>query len=276
MNLNCAGKLISSKSAIVMGIVNVTPDSFYDGNPNSSSKDIQIKIEHMITQGADIIDIGGMSTRPGAEIVSPQMEWDRISSSIDFLKLNFPDTLISVDTIHSETAVKALDVGAHIINDISGGSYDVRMHQSIAPYHPAYITMHMRGTPATMQSVTTYDDMILEIISSLKNNYSKALSAGLTSIVIDPGFGFSKTIDQNYKLLNHLNALKLITPNILVGLSRKSMIYKVLGLSPKDSLNGTSILHMKALQQGAKILRVHDVREAKEAITLFEKLSVNK
>jgi len=276
MILNCAGRLLSTNSSLIMGILNVTPDSFYDGGVNNSLHTLHNHVSKMVNEGADIIDVGGMSSRPGAKIVSSTDEWSRIHKTMKFLKLEFPEVTVSVDTIHAETAVKALDLGAHIVNDISGGRYDDKMYQAISSYQPAYVMMHMRGTPSNMQNDVTYGNLTLELITYFKNQISIAQKAGLTDIIIDPGFGFSKTIDQNFHLLNDLSVLRIVSKNILVGVSRKSLIYKTLGLSPKEALNGTSVLHLKALQEGAKILRVHDVKEAKETINLFEKLSVNK
>jgi dihydropteroate synthase len=275
MTINCSGHLLDLSSPVVMAIVNLTPDSFYDGSSNFSNL-WKSAIQNVVTQEPDIIDLGAMSSRPGAEIISPDEEWERLVNVIEFVKKEYPHLLISIDTIHAEVAVKSLDKGVHIINDISGGKFDNTMFSLIAPYNPAYIMMHMKGTPKTMNNETNYTNLMLDIIEYFKTQINKATSDGIKNIILDPGFGFSKTIDQNYKLLNQLNVLNIFSYPILAGLSRKSMIYRVLGSSPKEALNGSSILHLKALQEGARILRVHDVKEAKETITLFEKLSVNK
>lgn len=275
MNVNCAGKILSLDVPAVMAIINLTPDSFYKGgdyNDVAWKSELDLNLKH----SPEIADLGGMSSRPGAEIISAKEEWGRIENALKFILTHYPNILVSVDTIHAETACKALDLGAHIINDISAGSFDENMIKSIAPYHPAYIMMHMKGNPKDMQSHTDYENLMLEIIDYFKSKIAFAKSSGINEIILDPGFGFSKTIDQNYSLLNNFHLLKLLTPNLLAGISRKSMIYKTLGLTPKESLNGTSVLHLKALQQDARILRVHDVKEAQETIMLFQKLSVNK
>jgi dihydropteroate synthase len=275
MSLNCAGKLLNLHTPVIMAILNITPDSFYDGNKFFDTE-WKAKVKKVLDLEPEIVDVGGMSSRPGALVISPEDEWNRILNIVRFIKKEYPETLISIDTIHSSTAIKTLDLGVHIINDISSGNLDSDMMESISSYKPAYTMMHMNGTPSTMQSNTNYENLMLELIEFFKVKISLALSYGLDNLIIDPGFGFSKTIDQNYKLLNNLHLLQLLSKYVLVGLSRKSMIYKVLGLTPKESLNGTSVLHLKALQQGAKILRVHDVKEARETINLFQKLSVNK
>ncbi len=275
MSLNCAGKLLNLHTPVIMAILNITPDSFYDGNKFFDTE-WKAKVKKVLDLEPEIVDVGGMSSRPGALVISPEDEWNRIQNIVRFIKKEYPETLISIDTIHSSTAIKTLDLGVHIINDISSGNLDSDMMESISSYKPAYTMMHMNGTPSTMQSNTNYENLMLELIEFFKVKISLALSYGLDNLIIDPGFGFSKTIDQNYKLLNNLHLLQLLSKYVLVGLSRKSMIYKVLGLTPKESLNGTSVLHLKALQQGAKILRVHDVKEARATINLFQKLSVNK
>ncbi len=275
MILNCASKILDLSTPVTMAILNLTPDSFYDGG-RFIEKDWQKKVIALLEQGPEIVDIGGMSSRPGATIIHPQDEWGRVQKALQFIKKEFPSVLISIDTIHSTTAFKALNEGAHIINDISGGIFDPKMMETIAPFNPAYVIMHMEGTPETMTKLTHYNNLVLDIFTFFKKQLNIAKSHGLMDVVIDPGFGFSKSLDQNYKLLNNMSTFRILTDNILVGISRKSMIYKVLGSSPKESLNGTSILHLKALENGAKILRVHDVKEAKEAIRLFLKLSVNK
>lgn len=275
MILNCTNKILSLKSPVIMAIVNVTPDSFYDGG-KFTDKDWKEKIINVLSKNPDIVDLGGMSSRPGADIISADDEWNRIKEPLLFIKKEFPETLISIDTIHSTTAVKSLDLGAHIINDISAGLIDNSIMKAIAPYKPAYVMMHMKGNPKYMQNNANYSNIMLEILDYFKSRIAEASSFGIDNVILDPGIGFSKTIDQNYNVLNNTHLLKILSDNILIGLSRKSMIYKVLGLSPKESLNGTSVLHLKALQEGARILRVHDVDEARQTILLFEKLSVNK
>ena len=275
MILNCNGLLLDLSSPKIMAILNVTPDSFYDGNNYANEEALKAQIDTLISEGAHIIDIGGMSSRPGAQIVPPEEEWRRIQFSIKYILDNYPTMIISIDTIHSEIAARALDYGVHMINDISGGNYDNDMYATVGHSNAAYIAMHMQGTPQDMQSHTEYEDgLMLHLMEYFKNIITKTEKSGIKDVVLDPGFGFSKTLEQNYELMNHFGNLRIFEKAIMVGISRKSMIYKTLGSSPKEALNGTTALHMKALLSGANLLRVHDVKEAIETLKLFELLSV--
>lgn len=277
MILNCNGIPLNLSKPQVMGILNVTPDSFYDGNKFQSTSEINDQIDVIFDEGAKIIDIGGMSSRPGAAIITPEMEWERINTAIEYVKSNYPDKLISIDTLHSKTAKTALDAGVHIINDISGGHFDENMLRVVAHSNAAYVIMHMRNSPAEMQKMTNYENGIMvELLSYFNRQIDVAEKAGIVDVIIDPGFGFAKSIDQNYYILNQMSSFKILEKALLVGISRKSSVYKTLGSSPKEALNGTTALHMKALLGGAKILRVHDVKEAKEVIVLFQKIMDNR
>lgn len=257
----------------VMGILNVTPDSFYDGGKYIDPDAILEKIRSMIDEGADIIDVGGMSSRPGSEPVSEKEEIKRIIPALRIIRDHFPGTLISVDTYRADvvrTSVKEFSVD--IINDISGGEMDMSMFDTVAELRIPYIFMHMKGSPRTMQKHIEYQDMISEILDYFAEKVDRLRSMGMNDIVIDPGFGFSKSVEQNFQLLDHLDVFQTFELPIMVGISRKSMIYKTLGTEPSDSLNGTTVLNTVALLKGANILRVHDIREAVQTVTLVEKL----
>lgn len=271
--INMKGRLLEVSKPLIMGIVNVTPDSFYDGGQSNSTETALQQASDMITEGADILDIGGMSSRPGAEIITPEEEWERVAPVILAIKKAFPKIVISIDTLHSYVAEKAIQAGADIINDISGGNHDEKIIDVAIRYNVPYIMMHMQGTPKTMQDNPQYEDVTLDILKELNLKINTYRAKGLKDIIIDPGFGFGKTIEENYQLLKKLSVFKITDCPILVGISRKSMIYKVLDNSPQEALNGTTALHMVALQNGASILRVHDVKEAKEVEKLYEKLS---
>lgn len=272
MTINCKGKLLNLDSPIVMGILNITPDSFFDGGRYSSEKQILIKCEHYLNEGASIIDIGGYSSRPNAIHISVEEEITRVIPAIKLVIQQFPDAILSVDTFRSEVAKAALNEGAAIINDISGGDLDSLMYEVVKAYKAPYIMMHMRGTPQTMQKQTSYQNMVKEVTLELAKKVTLLKTMGIADIIIDPGFGFAKTIPQNFELLNSLELFSIIETPVLVGLSRKSMIYETLNIDAAQSLNGTTALHMIALQKGATILRVHDVKEAKECIALFKAL----
>lgn len=264
--------------AQIMGIVNLTPDSFYDGDRYSNQKAAKKQVDALVSEGADILDVGGMSSRPGAAVISAAEEWKRIEQVLAYILDAYPHIPISVDTIHSGTAARALDLGVHMINDISAGVLDQQMMETVGKYNVPYIMMHMRGKPATMQA----DDLLnyprgvcMELLAYFKDKIELAEHSGISDIVIDPGFGFSKTIEQNYEMLSKLHVFQVLNRPVLAGLSRKSMIYKYLGISAQEALNGTTALHMKALYEQAKILRVHDVRAAVEVRQLFEKLEYN-
>ena len=273
MTINCKGKLIDLSSPKVMGILNITPDSFYDGGKYKDEKSIILQVEKMLNEGATFIDVGAYSSRPGAEHVSKEEELKRIVPIVDLLITNFPDIYLSIDTFRSEVAKKCIEAGAAIINDISGGQLDVKMIPTVGKLRVPYIMMHMKGTVQTMQQHTQYDDLIKEMIYYFSERIAEAKKHQITDVIIDPGFGFSKTLEQNYELLSNLELLNMLEKPMLVGVSRKSMIYKLLNTSPNEALNGTSIINTIALQKGAKILRVHDVKEAMECIAITNQLS---
>jgi len=272
MTINCKGQLIDLSQPKIMGILNVTPDSFYDGGNYKNETSILNKVETMLNEGATFIDIGGYSSRPGADFVSETEELNRVIPIINLILKKFPETLISIDTFRSNVAKKTVNAGAALINDISAGKLDTLMIETVGKLGIPYIMMHMRGNPKTMQEQTNYDDLIKEIISYFGERISIAHKAKINDIIIDPGFGFAKTLDQNYQLLKHLQLLKITNKPILAGISRKSMIYKTLNTTAKEALNGTTALNTIALNNGASILRVHDVKEAAECIKLFNKL----
>jgi dihydropteroate synthase len=255
-----------------MGVLNLTPDSFYDGGKFKNEKEALKQVEKYRIDGLDILDIGAYSSRPGADDISEDEELKRQSSVLKQITKEFPDLVISIDTFRSSVAKESLDQGAHIINDISAGKLDEQMLEVIAQYQVPYIMMHMRGTPQTMKQLTTYDDLVKEVVYYFSERLAVTKKMGINDVIIDPGFGFAKTTAQNFELLNHLDILQSLDVPILTGISRKSMIYKTLGIDSKQALNGTTALHMVALQNGSSILRVHDVLEAKECITLYQKL----
>lgn len=268
--LNCNGKLLSLQSPLIMGILNVTPDSFYTGYLNEGVEQMKQLATEMLEAGATIIDIGGQSTRPGSERVDSNQEWERIEPVIAAILSARPNAILSIDTYHSEVARKAVEAGAAIINDVSGGEMDVNMLPTVASLKVPYICMHMKGTPENMQSLAVYDDFLAEILDYFILKIQRCTEAGIHDIILDPGFGFAKNIQQNFLLLKKMAALQMLGKPILAGLSRKSTIYKTLGISAEDALNGTTVLNTIALLNGANILRVHDVKEAKEAIQLME------
>lgn len=268
--INCKGTLIDLSTPKVMGIVNVTPDSFFDGGKLYNPDKVIAQVEKMLHEGATFIDLGGYSSRPGADFVSEEEELNRIVSIVKLLVDKFPDILISIDTFRSEVAKQAIQNGAAIINDISAGLLDERMLETAAKLQVPYIMMHMKGTPQTMQSLADYDDMLKEMNFYFSERIAKARSFGLNDIIIDPGFGFAKTTEHNFELLQKMQLLHFHDLPILAGISRKSMIYKTLETKPENALNGTTFLHAFCLQNGAKILRVHDVKEAVECVKLIE------
>lgn len=270
--INCKGRLIDLSTPKVMGILNVTPDSFFDGGSLKNTDEVVQKVEKMLTEGADFIDLGGYSSRPGANFVSEEEELNRVVPIVKVLVEKFSDILLSIDTFRSEVAKKAIEAGAAIINDISAGKLDENMIPTVANLQVPYIMMHMRGTPETMQTLTEYTDLIKEINFYFSERIALARSFGLNDIIIDPGFGFAKTTEQNFELLQKLELLQIIGLPILAGISRKSMIYKSLENTPEEALNGTTFLHAFCLQKGANILRVHDVKEAVECVKLMCRL----
>jgi dihydropteroate synthase len=274
MTLNCLGKLIDLSAPKVMGILNCTPDSFYDGGKYKDERSILIQVEKMLAEGATFIDMGAYSSKPGAEFVPETEELNRLLPAIDLILKHYPKTLLSIDTFRSKIAQKAIENGACMINDISAGNLDEKMLETIAQLQVPYIMMHMKGSPQTMQSMTQYQNVVKELLYYFSEKIRLTTSLGINDIIIDPGFGFAKTLEQNFEILQKLELFDVLELPLLVGISRKSMIYKTLNNNAQNSLNGTTALHMVALQKGAKILRVHDVKEAVECIFLQEKLSV--
>tara|TARA_R110002050_G_scaffold4573_2_gene22126 strand:- start:38126 stop:38950 length:825 start_codon:yes stop_codon:yes gene_type:complete len=273
MTINCKGNLIDLSSPKVMGILNITPDSFFDGGIHKNEKEILLHTESMLNEGATFIDIGAYSSKPNADHVSEAEELKRILPIINLILKEFPETLISIDTFRSKVAKQCIEAGACMINDISAGNLDDNMFQTIADLHVPYIIMHMRGTPQNMQQQTGYDNLVKEILFYFSERIAAARALGIVDIIVDPGFGFAKTLDQNYELLNKLELFNMIEKPLLVGISRKSMIYKKLETTASEALNGTSVLNTIALQKNTSILRVHDVKEAMECIKLVESLS---
>ena len=268
-HLKIGKKLLDLTTPKIMGIVNTTPDSFYESSRTNTIDKLLIQVEKHLQEGADFIDIGGYSTRPGATDISIEEEINRISNPIKIIKDTFPNCIISCDTFRSQVAQIAIDNGADIINDISGGELDENMFDIIAKNRIPYILMHSKGNPQTMQNQTNYKSIFKEMVNYFSSKIEYLHELGLTEIIIDPGFGFAKTTEQNYELLNNLQDFYFLKHPILVGISRKSMIYKKLNTTPEEALNGTTILNTIALSKGAKILRVHDVKEAKEIVTLL-------
>lgn len=271
LSMNCKGKLLTFSRPLVMGILNITPDSFFDGGKNNSLEQAVNQTQKMLDEGADIIDIGAYSSRPNADFVSEETETERLIPIIEMLCKEFPDVVISVDTFRAGVADQAIDAGAAIINDISGGNLDKNMFQTVARKQVPYILMHMRGTPKNMQQLTDYDDLVGDMMYYFSEKLNQAYEAGIKDVIIDPGFGFSKTLEQNYELLSKLYLFQHLDAPILVGVSRKSMIYNLLSTSPQEALNGTTIINTMALMNGANILRVHDVKAATECVKLYMK-----
>ena len=274
LTLNLSGRLVSLEKPLVMGIVNVTPDSFFAGSRIDGAKALGERLDTLVREGAALADLGAYSSRPGAEEVSPEEERRRLRPALQILRDEYPDLPVSVDTFRSDVARMAVEeYGASMINDISGGGLDPAMYRTMAELQVPYILMHMKGDPQTMQQQASYSDVMLEVIDYFAQRVGQLLELGVHDIVLDPGFGFSKTTAQNYELLAQLGSLvEAFTQPLLVGVSRKSMIYRPLGISPEEALNGTTFLQALALERGAKILRVHDVRPAVEAVQLYEEL----
>lgn len=272
MTINCFGKRIDLSSPKVMGILNGTPNSFYDGGKYSNEISILNQVEKMLTEGATFIDIGAYSSKPSAEFVSEEEEISRLIPMIQLVLNDFPDALISVDTFRANVAKAGIQSGACIINDISAGSLDDKMMQTVAQLQVPYVMMHMKGNPQTMQSLAHYENVTKEMLFYFSEKVSEARSFGINDLIIDPGFGFAKTLEQNFEVMNNLELFQMLELPMLVGVSRKSMIYKTLETEPDFALNGTTVLNTIALQKGANILRVHDVKEAMEAIKLVSKL----
>lgn len=270
MLINCRGRLLDLTEPKVMGIINLTPDSFYENSREEEKSGLLNRIEIMLSEGADIIDLGAYSSRPNSANISEKEELKRSNIISDIIK-TFPEAILSIDTFRSEVAKKAIENGASIINDISAGELDNKMFDTVAKLNVPYIMMHMRGTPQTMMSKTNYEDILKEINTYFSRKINELKLLGVNDIILDPGFGFAKTISQNFKILKHLQQFQVFGLPLLIGVSRKSFISKTLEIETQDALNGTTVMNTLALEQGAKILRVHDVKEAKQAIELFNR-----
>jgi dihydropteroate synthase len=268
--LNCNGKLLVLNKPALMGIINITPDSFYPGSRQQDMASLLQQAEQMIKDGATILDIGGQSTRPGSERIDADTELQRVMAPIEALHRHFPETFLSIDTYHARVAKEAVATGVSIINDISAGTMDADMIATVAALRVPYILMHIKGTPETMQQKAQYENVTREVLDFFIKKLAVLHDAGIHDIIIDPGFGFAKTITHNFELLRHLSAFHMLNAPILLGLSRKSTIYKTLGVAVTDALNGTTVLNTIGLLNGAHILRVHDVKEAREVVKLVE------
>jgi dihydropteroate synthase len=268
--INLNGQILNLAQPVVMGILNVTPDSFFDGGKYKTEKKVVIRAEEILEQGGTVIDIGAISTQPGSEAISTKEEIDRLLPAVKAVKKNFPDAFISIDTYRSWVALKVIeDCGPCMVNDVSGGNFDAHMFDTIGKLGVPYILMHMQGTPLKMQENPEYKDIIREISLFFTDRVKKLTKAGVKDVIIDPGFGFGKTLEHNYELLNRLDSFKVFQLPLMIGASRKSMIYKLLKTNPEEALNGTSVINTLALMGGADILRVHDVREAVEAVRIL-------
>jgi len=268
--LNCKGRLLPLDKPLVMGIINTTPDSFYSESRQENAAAVLRKAEQMIRDGATILDIGGQSTRPGSEKLDPDAELQRVLAPVEAVSRAFPEVFISVDTYYAKVAREAVHAGASIVNDISAGSLDPAMISTVAGLKVPYVLMHMQGTPQTMQAQTQYENVTKEVLDFMIRKTDAIRQAGIVDIIIDPGFGFGKTIAHNFELLRNLPIFSMLHCPLLLGISRKSTIYKTLGVTAAESLNGTTVLHTIGLMNGASLLRVHDVKEAVEAIRLFD------
>ncbi|MGB8193071.1 MAG: dihydropteroate synthase [Chitinophagaceae bacterium] len=268
--LNCKGRLLVVDKPLVMGIINTTLDSFYEGSRFTVMDDVLKQAEKMLQDGAAMLDIGGQSTRPGSKQVGADEEASRVLPAIEKVYHHFPEAIISVDTYHASVAEKAVDAGASIVNDVSGGSMDENMLAAVGRLNVPYVCMHIKGTPENMQQQAVYEDISREVLDYFIRRIEKCRGAGIKDVIIDPGFGFAKNISQNFELLRNLSVLQMLQCPLLAGLSRKSTIYKTLGITADEALNGTTVMHTIALMNGANILRVHDVKEAIEAVKLVE------
>ena len=273
MTINCKGQLIDLSKPKVMGILNLTPNSFFDGGKYKNETEIIPQVQKMLSEGATFIDIGAYSSKPNAEFVSIEEEMARIVPIVDLLVQQFPNILISIDTFRSQVAEACIQKGAALINDISAGKLDDAMLGVVAKYNVPYIMMHMRGTPQTMSTLTQYEDVVKEVLLYFSERIAVARSLGINDLIVDPGFGFAKTLEQNYEMLQKMELFQQLKLPVLVGISRKSMIYKTLNNNASESLNGTTTLNTISLLKGANILRVHDVKEAVECVTLFNKMN---
>ncbi len=273
MTINCKGQLIDLSTPKVMGILNVTPNSFFDGGKYKNQQEILSQVKLMLAEGATFIDIGAYSSKPNADFVSVKEEIARIIPVVDLILKHFPKALLSIDTFRSEVTQLTIENGAALINDIAAGILDEQMMSVVAKHNVPYIMMHMRGTPQTMQTMTDYEDIVKEILFYFSQKVHQARSLGINDLILDPGFGFAKTTDQNYEVLQKMELFQMLELPLLAGISRKSMVYKPLHSNASEALNGTTVLNTIALTKGAKILRVHDVKEAMECITLYNKVN---
>jgi dihydropteroate synthase len=272
-SINLDGKLIDFSEPVVMGVINVTPDSFYDGGKLTDEKVLLSAVEKMVKEGVAFLDVGGVSTKPGAALVSTKTELERLLPAVHAIRKNFPEIPLSIDTFRSWVAVRVIDeIGPIVVNDISGGSLDSKMFETIGKMNVPYVLTHIQGTPQNMQENPHYDDVVKDVSTWMSEGVKRLTKFGVKDVIIDPGFGFGKEINHNYDLLNRLDSFKVFQLPVMVGLSRKSMIWKWLGIKPEEALNGTTALNTMALLGGADILRVHDVKEAVEAIELVKAL----
>jgi dihydropteroate synthase len=269
MTINCKGKLLDLSQPVVMGILNVTPDSFFDGGKWSEERGILSQVDKMLFDGAAIIDVGGMSSRPGAEVISTEEELKRVIPVIKLILQHFSDAIVSVDTIRANVARAAIENGAAIVNDISGGTFDNVMISTVASLRVPYVVMHKKGMPADMQHNPVYDDVVSEVFDFLQQQVRRCKQAGIKDVIVDVGFGFGKTLEQNFALLRNLDVFQQLNCPILLGISRKSIITKTLKIKTDDALNGTTALNMLGLEKGANILRVHDIKETVETAKLY-------
>jgi dihydropteroate synthase len=268
--LNCKGRLLTAKGPLVMGIINTTPDSFYAGSRSNAMDELLARAEQMIAEGAALLDLGGQSTRPGSVMVGADEELSRVVPAIEAIHRRFPEQIISVDTFYASVARAAVAAGASIVNDVSAGTIDQELIPAVAEMQVPYVLMHMRGRPETMQEQPVYKDVTIEVFDFLSYKIAELTAAGIKDIIVDPGFGFGKTIAHNFELLRKLSFLQQLGRPVMVGLSRKGTVYKTLGITPEEALNGSTVLHTMSLLNGAQILRVHDVLAATQAVRLFE------
>jgi len=271
--LNCKGRLLVIDQPVVMGILNLTPDSFYSGSRHPDPDDVLLQAERMIRDGATILDIGGQSTRPGSARITEEEELERVIGSIATISQNFPGVYISIDSFYARVAREAVNAGACIVNDISAGSIDPYMISTVATLNVPYVLMHMKGTPQTMPGQAHYENVTREVLDFLSQKMITVRSAGITDIIIDPGFGFAKTISHNFELLKNLEVFNILDAPLLLGLSRKSMVYKTLNITAEEALNGSIVLQTMGISKGASIIRTHDVKETLQAITLLQKMA---
>ncbi|ALM50385.1 dihydropteroate synthase [Flavobacterium psychrophilum] len=274
MFINCKGTLVDLSVPRIMGILNCTPDSFFDGGSYKNESDFLKQAEKLLSDGADFIDIGAYSSKPNADFVSEEEEVARMVPVVELVLKHFPDTLISVDTFRAAIAKAAVESGAAIVNDIAAGMLDDKMLETVGKLKVPYIMMHMRGTPQTMVNLTQYDDIVQEMLQYFGERIDAARHFAIDDIIVDPGFGFAKTLAQNYEVLNKMELFQMTGLPILAGMSRKSMIYKLLGTTPQEALNGTTVLNTLALSKGATLLRVHDVKEAVETVKIYNQLGI--